>query len=114
MPARRSAAWLALLAIALQALLPLLAQAAPRRVALVTICSAGEPGRTVEVPLHEPALAQEHCSLCFVGGDMPLFSPVPELGFPPAAISLPGNLSASFSFRNSFSPARPRAPPLLA
>jgi hypothetical protein len=105
------AAWLALLAMALQALFPLLAQAQPRRVALVPICSAGEPGRTVEVPLHDPAPAAEHCPACFLGGDTPLFLVLPEVRFSPAIACLPGNLSLSPSFRDSFSPAHPRAPP---
>jgi hypothetical protein len=66
----RVASWLAILAMALNALWPLLAQAKPRSVTLVPLCTIGGETHYAEVPLGKTPLEQkssaqgEHCSYC--------------------------------------------------
>jgi len=64
---RKLASWLAILAMALQALWPLIAQAKP--VNLVPVCTVGGDTHYVEVPgAPAPADSQhEHCAFCFAG-----------------------------------------------
>lgn len=61
---RKLAGWLAILAMALQALWPLVAQARPAT--LVPVCTVGGETHYVEIP-GAPAPADKHCELCFVG-----------------------------------------------
>lgn len=68
-----SGAWLAALAIALHALWPLMANARPKSVALVPVCTVEGVTHYLEIPggkspLDESSSARhEHCSLCFLG-----------------------------------------------
>src|SRR6266436_4827389 len=71
---RRAAAWIAILAIALQALWPLLAQAKPKSVLLVPVCTVQGVTHYVELPsgnapVEQRAASQhDHCSFCSLGG----------------------------------------------
>ena len=63
---------LAILALALQVAWPLLANAKPRSVALVPLCSVDGVTHYLEVPtgntpLEESASHGDHCPLCFLG-----------------------------------------------
>jgi hypothetical protein len=66
-------AWLAAAAIALHAFWPLIANARPKSVALVPVCTVEGITHYIEVPggqspLDESSSAQhEHCSFCFLG-----------------------------------------------
>ena len=66
---RRIAGWLAILAMALQALWPLIAQARP--VTLVPVCAVGEVTHFIEVPLGGDAAGHEHCAFCLAGAALP-------------------------------------------
>jgi hypothetical protein len=103
------ARWLAILAIALQALWPLLAQAKPRSVTLVPICTVGGETHYVELETGAPAPHEEHCKACPVGAAA-LASAVAGFALPETALSVfdGGVLSAPFRF---ISLVRPRAPP---
>jgi len=70
---RKIAALLALLAITLQGLWPLLAQARPAM--SVPICSADFPGHSIEIPVGNGDNAGEHCKLCVLGADKAVVSP---------------------------------------
>ena len=66
-------AWLAALAIALHAFWPLIANAQPKSVALVPVCTVEGVTHYLEIPggkspLDESSSAHhEHCSFCFLG-----------------------------------------------
>jgi Protein of unknown function (DUF2946) len=70
---RKLGTWLALLAIALQALWPLVANAKPRAVTLVPLCTVDGVTHYLELPASETPLEKsskahhEHCSFCFLG-----------------------------------------------
>lgn len=114
---RRSVAWLAAFAMALQALWPLLAQAKPRSVTLVPICTVDGVTHYYELKGGETPLEQrsashgEHCAFCTldVGAVVPAalrsFSDVsvPAIDIAPKQSPFPSS--------NGFSSARPRAPP---
>jgi len=75
---------LATFAIALHALWPLIAQAKPKSVALVPVCTIGGETHYTEVPLGKSPAEErsashfEHCSLCTLGGAfLPSGFPVP-------------------------------------
>jgi|SRR6476661_1267817 len=92
MRARRLGTWLAILAITLQALWPLLANAKPRGVTLVPLCTVDGVTHYLEVPtgkapLDDSASAHhEHCSFCSLGAAAmahwqalpPVFQPIAE------------------------------------
>jgi hypothetical protein len=64
------AAWLAILAMSLNALWPLIAQAKPSAVTLVPVCTVGGETHYVEVETGKPgadAVHLEHCQLCPLG-----------------------------------------------
>src|SRR2546430_3565281 len=73
MDVRRLGHWLAILAIALHAAWPLIANAKPKSVHLVPLCTVEGITHYLEVPggttpLDDSANAhQEHCSFCFLG-----------------------------------------------
>src|SRR5437868_15455872 len=73
MDVRRLGTWLATLAIALHAAWPLIANAKPKSVHLVPLCTVEGVTHYVEVPggsspLDKSADAHhEHCSFCFLG-----------------------------------------------
>src|SRR5213075_2449872 len=70
----RAAAWIAILAVALNALWPLVAQAKPSSVVLVPVCTVGGVTHYIEVPggkspAEQSSSAQhEHCKFCSSGG----------------------------------------------
>ncbi len=65
---RSFGAWLAIAALALQALWPLIAQAKPRSVTLVPICTVGGETHYVELETGGgDASHEEHCKACPVG-----------------------------------------------
>jgi hypothetical protein len=105
--------------MALQAFWPLLAQAKPRSVALVPVCTVEGVTHYLELPAGKTpggkgsAAHFEHCALCTLGDDR---APAVQTGsckldssgaagapVPRIALFLPLPLE--------FSPARPRAPP---
>jgi hypothetical protein len=108
---RKLASWLAILAMALQALWPLLAQAKPAT--LVPVCTVGGVTHYVEVPgAPAPADSQhEHCSFCFAGAALPA-SRVPHAV---EAISFRSPKAVSFTPRSFIVVgADARAPPVLS
>jgi hypothetical protein len=68
---KKTASWLAMLAIALHALWPLIAQARPKSALLVPLCTVEGVTHYIELPggrtpLDESAAShQEHCAYCF-------------------------------------------------
>ena len=66
---RRIAGWLAILAMALQALWPLIAQARPTT--LIPVCAVGEVTHFIEIPLGGDAPGHEHSTFCFAGAALP-------------------------------------------
>ena len=104
---RRIASWLAILAMALQALWPLIAQARP--VTLVPVCTVGGETHYVEIP-GKPSPADKHCELCFVGAALPVAAPVHAF----AAPEFISTVAVAFSPRSFFLVvADARAPPFL-
>ena len=74
----RFAAYLAILALALQAAWPLLAQAQAPSVALVPLCTVDGVTHYLEVPVgkHAPSSSgHSHCALCVLGADAPALVP---------------------------------------
>jgi hypothetical protein len=120
---RRSpiAVYLAVLAIALQALWPLLAQAKPKNALLVPVCTVQGVTHYIELPssgtpAEERAASQhDHCSFCSFGGERAALSPflqpaisarLEEAQPPPVAVR---------ELRSERpSDARPRAPPAVS
>ena len=65
---RKFAGWLAIVAMALQALWPLIAHAKPAN--LVPVFTVGGETHYVEIP-GKPSPADKHCELCFMGAVLP-------------------------------------------
>jgi hypothetical protein len=118
---RPVAAYLAVLAIALQALWPLLAQAKPKSAVLVPVCTVQGVTHYIELPsngtpVEEHAASQhDHCSFCSFGGERaalsPFLQPVISTGLEEAR---PPQVAVSkLRSEKSFS-ARPRAPPAVS
>ncbi len=117
---RSPIAWIAAFAVALQALWPLVAQAAPaERTLVLALCSVEHGAKQVEVrlgksPLEERAATHgDHCKLCFFGGDKPAVahaSIVSVSSFRGEAEKPRANETGGSSQR-LFVSARPRAPP---
>jgi hypothetical protein len=118
----RAAALLALLAMALQAFWPLLAQAKPGPgTMLVQLCTIDGTAHYVEIPIGGDAPAEErtpghssHCAMCVPGGERVFAVPSAQLpaialaalaSTPPPAIASARFVSASHRL------AQPRAPP---
>src|SRR3954469_21572785 len=120
MSLRRSAAWLAAFAMALQALWPLIAQAKPHSSTLVPICTVDGVTHYFELkkgdtPLEKRTTAQhEHCGFCLLGGAAVLPS-LPHVlhgdAFVAGEAAQP--LLQPIASR-SFPSARPRAPPPIS
>jgi hypothetical protein len=109
---RKLAAWLAIAAMTLQALWPLVVQAKPSL--LVPVCSVGGVTHYVEVPGGTtPADSHaDHCQLCFGAQSLAL----PAFGVAPAIDTFSSaSLGALHfvSYSDSCSNADARAPPLL-
>ena len=110
--------YLAVLAMALNALWPLLAQAKPSSVTLVPVCTVQGVTHYIELPggnspLEQKSSAQhEHCSYCSFGAERAALSP-----FLQSIISTrieearPLHVDACESRSERSSNARPRAPP---
>jgi hypothetical protein len=121
MTRRTLPAWLAILAIALQALWPLLAQARPAAPGYVLpLCSIDGVTHYVEIPGATPPLEQrsatlhEHCPLCVFGVERlaPLPpAPLPALRAALAALAVPQPQCATALCSDPDSPAAARAPP---
>src|SRR4051812_38897336 len=116
---RTIAAYVACMAMALQALWPLIAQAKPRSVTLVPVCTVQGVTHYLEMPGGNSPLEQksssqhEHCSYCSFGGERAI-APSSGLGI----VACEGRLRSSASveeilfFKSAdFTPGRPRAPP---
>jgi hypothetical protein len=119
----RAAAYFAVLALAIQAFAPVLAQLQARSTVLVPLCSVDGVTHYVEVPLGADPLKQrtpgghEHCSLCTVGVDRLAFlAPFGArlLAVPDAAGNRPPSLSANAPESPALTFARPRGPPAAA
>ena len=118
---RSLAAWAAILAMALQALWPLLAQAKPKSVVLVPVCTVqgvthylelslkGAPGEPQSDP--RAASQHDHCSFCTGGGDRiapPCSSILGPISSP--SFALPASELVLLEYQSPVV-ARPRAPP---
>jgi len=119
MTTRRLAAWVAMLAMALQALWPLIAQAKPRSSTLVPICTVDGVTHYFELkkgdtPLEKRTTAQhEHCMVCTFGAAaLPSVRPAFHAAAAPN-VEPPAPLLQSVASR-SFPSARPRAPPAIS
>jgi hypothetical protein len=118
---RPVAVYFAFLAIALQALWPLLAQAKPKNVVLVPVCTVQGVTHYVELPGNSAPVEQhaasqhDHCSFCSFGGDRVALSPFLQ---PAISTKLEDARPSAFSVRELRSEkslsARPRAPPAVA
>ncbi|MGD9952232.1 MAG: DUF2946 family protein [Burkholderiales bacterium] len=114
-------AWLAMLAIALQALWPLLSQARPAQAGLpVALCGVGAESHAVEIPgpplpvERRTATFHEHCKLCVSGAErLVALPPAPTLPLRAAraALSVPEPERAPSFSSDPHSPAAARAPP---
>lgn len=118
---RKFSAIAAMLALVLQALWPVLSQAAPReRTELVPLCAVDGTIHLLELKLGETPLEKraahqgEHCKLCVFGGDRLAALPLPvvvalRVDLPAAMPSVAPATLLPDSF--SHPPAQPRAPP---
>ena len=114
---RRLPAYLAIVAIALQALWPLLAQARPKDVVLVPVCTVQGVTHYLELPksgapIEQKAASQhDHCSFCSGGGDR--IAPSCTSAFKaiaPSSFAVPANELVLLEYQSPVV-ARPRAPP---
>jgi hypothetical protein len=118
---RRLPAYLAIVAIALQALWPLLAQARPKDVVLVPVCTVQGVTHYIELPIRgapgEPqsdpraASQHDHCSFCTGGGDRiaPSCSSALKAASLPS-FAVPASELVLLEYQSPVV-ARPRAPP---
>jgi len=117
MTTRRLAAWIAMLAMALQAFWPLIAQAKPRSSTLVPICTVDGVTHYFELkkgdtPLEKSSAAQhEHCGFCLLGGAAVLPSALQSFDGNSSVDAEPAQAVFPSLASRRFSPARPRAPP---
>jgi hypothetical protein len=121
---RKLPAWLAILAMALHGLWPLMAQAKPRDPnLLVPLCTINGVTHYVELPASKTPLEQrsalqhEHCKLCFFGAAklaLPPASATPLLEFEATPAERIASAPADVSSSGSYPPALPRAPPILS
>src|SRR3954471_10058838 len=115
------AVYLAILAVSLQALWPLLAQAKPKNAVLVPVCTVQGVTHYIELPssgtpAEERAASQhDHCSFCSFGGERaapsPFLQPAISTGLEEARP--PQVAACELRSEESFS-ARPRAPPAVS
>ena len=79
-----AAAYLAVLAIALQALWPLLAQAKPKSAVLVPVCTVQGVTHYIELPSsgtpaeQRAAFQHDHCAFCSFGGERAALPSFPQ------------------------------------
>jgi hypothetical protein len=115
------AVYLAILAIALQALWPLLAQAKPKNAVLVPVCTVQGVTHYIELPSNGTPVEQhaasqhDHCSFCSLGGDRvalsPFLQPAISTGLEQAR---PAHVAVDELRSEKFFSARPRAPPAVS
>jgi hypothetical protein len=117
----RSAAWLAVIAMALQALWPLVAQAKPRSSVLVPVCTIQGVTHYIELPAGKSPVEQqseahhEHCSFCSFGGERVTLSPfLQSILATRAEEAQPLRAGACESRSERSFNARPRAPPAVS
>jgi Protein of unknown function (DUF2946) len=114
------AAYVAILAIALQALWPLLAQAKPQSAVLVPVCTVDGVTHYLELPAgkapaEQSSVHHEHCAFCSFGGErlaLPSFANGIACSDSPAEKLPDAAVRASKAEKPSF--ARPRAPPVIS
>jgi hypothetical protein len=116
-------AWLAILALTLQALWPLLVHARPANVHLVPLCTIDGVTHFVEIPGGKSPAEQrsgsfhEHCKLCVFGVDrlaaVPA-APLPVLRVEMSVFIVAAPAVAVHVSSLSAPPAPPRAPPALS
>jgi DUF2946 family protein len=114
----RAKSYLAILAIALHALWPLIAQAKPKNAVLaVPVCTVDGVTHYLELPMpleEQSAKRFDHCALCALGADRvgvaPQFAEVELAAELSEARRLPA-LAAAFTEKPDPSSAKPRAPP---
>jgi len=117
---RRLGHLLAGLAMALHAFWPLIAQAKPKSVELVPVCTVAGVTHYAEIPLGSSPLEQksathhDHCAFCTFGGDRVALSPFLQ-SIIPAGIqeAQPSRREDRHSRSEETSFGRPRAPPVL-
>src|SRR3954447_762370 len=115
------AVYLAVLAIALQALWPLLAQAKPKNVLLVPVFTVQGVTHYIELPssgtpVEQHAASQhDHCSFCSFGGERAGLASFLQSIVTPRVEEAPPPHVAARELRSERSPAaRPRAPPAVS
>jgi hypothetical protein len=117
----RTAAWLAVVAMALQALWPLLAQAKPSSSVLVPVCTVQGVTHYIELPSgktpaeEQAAAHHEHCAFCSFGAERVALSPfLQSIIATGIGEAQPLHVDAC-ELRSEKSPsARPRAPPAVS
>jgi len=116
-------AWLAILAMALQGLWPLLAQARPAQAKLLLpVCTVDGTVHYVELAAGKPAdsrksQAHEHCQLCVAGSAKLVAPPVvaaPLARLEPASAEHFTAAAPQGAAAPPYPPAHPRAPPVLS
>ena len=117
----RLAAWVAALAMALNALWPLIAQAKPRSVTLVPVCTVQGVTHYIELlggnsPLEQKSSAQhEHCSYCSFGGERVALPPLLQSVISTSVKQAPPPYVDACELKSERSSnARPRAPPAVS
>jgi hypothetical protein len=117
----RFVSWIAVLAMALNALWPLIAQAKPRSVTLVPVCTVQGVTHYIELPggkspLEQKSSAQhEHCSFCAFGGERAALPPLLQFfAVVDVQEARPANVEDRCSKSEQTSFARPRAPPAVS
>ena len=119
MQVRRLGTWLAVIAIALQAMWPLIAAAKPRSVTLVPACTVDGVTHYLEIPtgkspIDESTSHGEHCPYCFFGERFSLPSQPIAL---PAVDGRPDRVAPAEAqplFKVRFSRQDARAPPVVS
>jgi hypothetical protein len=118
---RPAAVYVAILAIALQALWPLLAQAKPKNVVLVPVCTVQGVTHYIELPsgnapVEQHAASQhDHCSFCSFGGDRAaLASFLQVVVSPKIEENAPRHVAVAELRSEKPYSARPRAPPAVS
>jgi hypothetical protein len=111
---KRLSAWLALVAMASQALWPLAAQSSPTH--SVQVCTASGATYEAQLPGAPAQPSHRHCALCLIGGDRPMAAPVSPEGLSVASAAAEAAQSSASAFIASgrTPAARPRAPPSIS
>ena len=119
---RKLTAWIAILAMALNALWPLVAQARPaQKPDLHELCTAAGIQYVAvagEVPAGQKSgTAMPHCAFCSLGADRVAIAPLVQIGVAhdrDVREAVPHGLDAPLPESFSRSSAQPRAPPFLS